>query len=183
MNALSKIAEMKPKEFNDVVAYNKQNSWPDLDAKQKMFASRYLETYSATKAATEAGEASAGWGRKQLRDPLVLEYINSLQLVYNQRSFINKDFINVQMLQHLEVVKGEVAAPFCLSDGSQAKGKRYDASQVSKILTELAKSTKFYEDGSTEKAAVTVNIDLRALGIEEKTIGVTIEGELGKDNG
>ncbi|MBL4587916.1 terminase small subunit, partial [Candidatus Babeliales bacterium] len=108
MNALSKIAEMKPKEFNDVVAYNKKNNWPDLNSKQKMFAVRYLETYSATKAATEAGSASAGWGNKQLRDPLVLEYINSLQLVYNQRSFINKDFINVQMLQHLEVVKGEV---------------------------------------------------------------------------
>lgn len=178
MTALSVIAGKSPKEFNNLVLENKANNWPDLDSQQKMFAVHYLETYSAVKASTEAGGMSAHWGRNQLRNPLVMAYIANLQELYNQRSFINKDFINVQMLQHLEVVKGEVAAPFCLADGSQTEGKRYDASQVSKVLTELAKSTKFYVDGSSEKAPVTVNINLAALGIEEKSIGVTIEGEL-----
>ena len=181
MSALSKIAEMKPSDFNEMVQHNKKNNWPDLESKQKMFAVRYLETYSVSKAATEAGNASASWGSTQLRNPLVMEYISELQNVYAKRSFINKDFINVQMMQHLEVVKGEVSAPFCLSDGSQVEGKRYDASQVSKVLTELAKSTKFYEDGSSEKAAVTVNVNLAALGIsEEVSVGAVIEGELNK---
>ncbi len=181
MNALRKVVEMKPEEFNALVLQNKKDNWASLEPKQKMFAIRYLETYSVSKAATEAGGVSADWARKQLRDPLVMEYIKDLQSMYANRSFIDKDFINMQMLQHLEVVKGEVAAPFCLSDGSQVEGKRYDASQVSKVLTELAKSTKFYEDGSTEKAAVTVNVNLAALGIDEsKGVGVTIEGELNK---
>lgn len=185
MTALVEYAALSPKDFNALVLKNQTDNWPDLVAKQKMFAVRYLETYSATKAATEAGEASATWGRKQLRNPLVMAYIGSLQEMYNQRSFINKDFINVQMMMHLEVVKGEVEAPFCLADGSQAEGKRYDAPQVSKVLTELAKSTKFYEDGSSEKAAVTININLEALGIEEKGVGAIIEGELAGrgDNG
>jgi len=178
MSALSNIAEMKPKEFNELLALNKANNWPDLEAKQKMFAIKYLETYSIAKAAASAG-VSMSWGSTQLRHPLIVEYIAEMQAMYNQRSFINKDFINIQMMQHLEVVKGEVSAPFCLSDGSQVEGKRYDAPQVSKILTELAKSTKFYEDGSTEKAAVTVNVNLAALGIsEEKGVGIAIEGEL-----
>ena len=184
MNALRNVVGMKQKEFNEVVLHNKKNDWPDLEPKQKMFAIRYLESYSAVKAATEAGGLSVSWCRTQLRDPLVMEYINELQLMYTSRSFINKDFINMQMLQHLEVVKGEVEAPFCLADGSQAEGKRYDAPQVSKVLTELAKSTKFYEDGSSEKAAVTVNVNLAALGIsEEKGVGIVLEGEMGNKNG
>lgn len=182
MSALSNIVEMNPKDFNDMVILNRKNGWTDLEPKQKMLAVFYLESYSIAKAAEKTG-CSKSWCSAQLRNPLVIEYINDLQNIYANRSFINKDFINMQMLQHLEVVKGEVTAPFCLSDGSQADGKRYDAPQVSKILTELAKSTKFYDDGSGEKAAVTININLAALGIEEKEISTVIEGELVNKNG
>lgn len=182
MSALSKVVEMKPKEFNDMVLFNKKNNWPDLDAKQKMLAVHFLESYSISKAAATT-DCCKSWASTQLRNPLVMEYVSELQGMYNQRSFINKDWINVQMMQHLEVVKGEVAAPFCLSDGSQMDGKRYDAAQVSKVLTELAKSTKFYEDGSSEKSAVTINVNLAALGIEEKDISTVIEGELVNKNG
>lgn len=170
------------KNSNEVIARNKDNGYLDLEAKKKAFVFKYLEAYDLTDAAIATG-VSRETARKWLREPLVSSFLNEWQQEMGQRSIISRDFVNQQWLRLLPKVMGEEAVAMVDKEGLQYEAKEFDAVAATRILTELSKSTNFYNEGSGTKAAVTVNIDLRALGIEAHApIGVTIEGAADASN-
>lgn len=165
------------KNANEVIARNKDNDYVDLDPKKKAFVFKYLESYELRDAAEAVG-VSRETARKWLREPLVSAFLNEWQQEMGQRSVITRDFVNQQWLKLLPKVMGEEAVAMVDKEGSAFEAKEFDAVAVTRVLTELSKSTNFYNEGSGSKAAVTVNIDLSALGINaQQPIGVTIEGE------
>lgn len=162
---------------NEVIARNKDNGYADLDAKKKAFVFKYLEAYELRDAAEAVG-VSRETARKWLREPLVSSFLNEWQQEMGQRSVITRDFVNQQWLKLLPKVMGEEEVAMVDKDGMQYTAKEFDAVAATRVITELSKSTNFYNEGSGSKAAVTVNIDLSALGIQaQQPIGVTIEGQ------
>lgn len=165
------------KNANEVIARNKDNDYVDLDPKKKAFVFKYLESYELRDAAEAVG-VSRETARKWLREPLVSAFLNEWQQEMGQRSVITRDFVNQQWLKLLPKVMGEEDVAMVDKEGCAFEAKEFDAVAVTRVLTELSKSTNFYNEGSGSKAAVTVNIDLSALGINaQQPIGVTIEGE------
>lgn len=150
-----------------------ESGWPDLPTQHKGFLLKYVESYSIKEAAGEVG-LSTNTGSKILRDPLALAYLNEVQSVLAQRSVINRDFVNMQWLKLLPKVMGEEEVEIVdAKSGMAFRAKEFNANAAAKVLTELSKSTNFYADGSGGTAAVTVNINLEALGMagKEKVVG------------
>ena len=83
-----------------------------------------------------------------------------------------------ERLSWMSPVPGEEEVAMVDKDGAQFAAKKFHSADATRALVELGKSTKFYADGSGGSASVNISIDLKALGIEEKNVGVTIEGEL-----
>jgi len=160
---------------NDVIAHNMENGWPDLDPKRKAFCFYYIENYDHRDAAKRAG-FSVSTGSKLLRETLVAAFIGACQEKLAERSIINRDFVNVQWLKLLPKIMGEEEVPMVTRDGDFYEAKKFHASEAVRIVGELSKSTNFYAGGSGGTAAVTVNINLEAMGVDkEKPVGVTIE--------
>lgn len=161
---------------NELIAKNREEGWPDLDPKRKAFAYFYLESYNQRLAAEKAG-FNPSTGSKLLREPLLMAFITDAQEVMAQRSLVNRDFVNFQWLKLLPKVMGEEEVAIVdRKEGLSFFAKEFNANAAAKVLTELSKSTNFYADGSDSKGAVTVNINLEAMGIKE--IGATIEGKV-----
>ncbi|QGH73628.1 MAG: terminase small subunit [Podoviridae sp. ctpVR23] len=166
------------KDSNATIARNKENGYADLEANKKAFVFKYLEAYDLAEAASSVG-VSRETARKWLREPLVSAFMSEWQQEMGQRSVISRDFVNQMWLKLLPKVMGEEEVAMVDKEGMQYTAKEFDAVAATRVLTELSKSTNFYNEGSGSKAAVTVNIDLSALGInQEKQIGVTIEGNV-----
>lgn len=137
----------------------------------------YVQTYNVKEAAEES-KSPLAVAKRWLRDPLVNAFIVECQKVLSERSIISRDFVNMKWLELLPKVMGEEAVPMIDNEGNQYLGKKFDGSTARAVLTELSKSTNFYASGSSAKGAVSININLGALGIggNEKQVGVTIEG-------
>jgi len=158
---------------NELIARNRESSWPDLTPQEKAFCVFYVETYDMEDSRKKA-KLSAEKAKGLIRNPLSMAYINDCQEVMAQRSVISRDFVNVQWLKLLPKVMGEEDVALGVDkDGNQLEGKKFEPSAVAKIMTELSKSTNFYAEGSGQSASVNINIDLGALGI--KSEGITID--------
>lgn len=150
--------------YSDDITRNIANGFQDLSAQKKAFAFAYLETYKIGEAAEQAGVSSTT-GAKWFREPLVNAFITEIQSEYQRRSVVDADFVRTQWLQMLPKVMGDEAVPMVLNDGTQIEGRKFHASDATRVLTELSKSTKFYEGGSGNNGAVSININLDAMGI------------------
>ena len=104
--------------------------------------------------------------------------IADLQEQMQLRTTINADFIRTKWLEMLPKLMGEEEVAMVDKDGAQFAAKKFHSADATRALVELGKSTKFYADGSGGSASVNISIDLKALGIEEKNVGITTEGEL-----
>jgi hypothetical protein len=146
-----------------------------------MFVYKYVETFDHREAAEAVG-LKAGSGIHVLRRPLVAAFLEEVQEVYQSRSLVSADFVRMQMLKLLPMLMGEEeVACVDAKEGVTFMAKKFHSADAVRLVTELGKTTKIYEEGSGgEKGAVTVNVNLAALGIEEKDITTTIEGELEK---
>lgn len=162
----------------ELIAHNRENSWPDLDPKRKAFAYYYIEDYSHRKAAEKAG-FHPNTGASLLREPLLMAFINEMQSTLAERSIVNRDFVNVQWMKLLPKVMGDEEVAMVTKDGDPYMAQKFHAAEATRVLTELSKSTNFYADGSGQSAAVTVNVNLSAMGVSEKEVpqnsGVTVE--------
>lgn len=167
--------EGKLSNCSELIARNRENDWPDLDAQRKAFALFFVEDYNHKKAAEKAGFSSSK-GSALLREPLLMAYINDCQKALAERSFINRDFVNLQWLKLLPKVMGDEAVSMVSKDGDEFLARKFDSAGAAKVLTELSKSTDFYVNGSGQTAAVTVNIDLGALGLTPQTTEKIING-------
>ncbi len=162
------------------IVTHRENAWADFDPRKRMFAYYYLENYNHRKAAERAGFPPQK-GLALSREPLVAALIADLQEQMQLRTTINSDFIRTKWLELLPKLMGEEEVAMVDKEGCQFAAKKFHSADATRALVELGKSTKFYADGSGGSAAVNISINLAALGIEEKSVGVVIEGELGND--
>lgn len=183
MNDLPSSTESNKSDLPDYKAMAKQiishreNAWADFDHKKRMFAYYYLEDYNHRKAAERAGFPPQK-GLAISREPLVAALIADLQEQMQLRTTINADFIRTKWLEMLPKLMGEEEVAMVDKDGAQFAAKKFHSADATRALVELGKSTKFYADGSGGSASVNISINLAALGIEEKSVGITLEGEL-----
>jgi hypothetical protein len=162
------------------ITAHRENAWADFDPKKRMFAYYYLEDYNHRKAAERVGFPPQK-GLAISREPLVAALIADLQEQMQLRTTINSDFVRTKWLEILPKLMGEEEVAMVDKEGCQFAAKKFHSADATRALVELGKSTKFYADGSGGSAAVNISINLQALGIEEKSVGVTIEGELGDE--
>ena len=79
---------------------------------------------------------------------MIAAYISYLQEESNVADIITNDFIRTQFLNLIPILSGQVDIPMVLANGQQLEAKKFHSSELISVLKELAKSTKFYEDGS-----------------------------------
>ena len=161
---------------HDIIARNKANGFEDLDHQRKAFALSYASNYNHRDAAEEAG-FPPGRGIKLIREPLVAALISHLQEETAMANFVTADFVRAHWLRVIPMLMGEEEVPHVLADGEEVSVKRFFPGELNNVLKELAKSTKFYEDGSGGGGNVNVNIDMGALLGGHPAQGVTIDHE------
>lgn len=166
-----------------LIEANKKAGWPDLEPWQKSFCAEYIECYSHRDAAKLAGKSPAQ-GVRILRDPLVSAYIAFLQEKITTRKIITREFIESEMLELNDIAMGRVETKLVDKDGIAYSAEVHNLPVARAVQTEMAKATKFYEDGSSQGGTVEIQLNLGGLGIKPDVAknasvrGVVIEGEL-----
>lgn len=169
---MSKALTIQNKEeLNVLIERNKAGNWPDLTAQRKAFAMHYIIDYDHRNAAKKA-KFSTEFGKTLIREPLLSAYISSLQEQDLISNVVTEDFVRTQWLNLIPILSGQEKVALGVdSDGMQLEGRKFFAGELNSVLKELAKSTKFYEEGSGQGNMVNVNIDMGALlGRTEKVI-------------
>lgn len=161
------------------IARNKREDWPDLTPEKRAFALVYVVNYSHRDAAISVG-LPANRGINLIRDPLVAAFIKDIQDKDLIPNLITEDFVRTHMVNLLPKLLGEEEVSLIDKEGEEFSAKKFHAADAVSLLKELAKSTKFYEDGSGGGGGnnVNVNIDLSALLGEDYVppeYGITIE--------
>jgi len=169
--------------LKNCIARNKEQGWPDVTVKEKTFAAEYLYSHDHRDAAELAGFPKSK-GVALLRSPLVAAYLESLQEKVTIRRIIDRDFIESEMVQLYYMAKGEEEIHMVDKDGLQLSVKNANLPAARGILKDMAESTKFFEDGSSQGGTTTVTLNLGNLGIKPEVAknatvrGTVIEGEL-----
>jgi len=144
-----------------VIERNKANGWEDLSAQRKAFAMHFLLNYDH-RAAAKKVKFSLEMGAKLIREPLLSAYISELQSQDLISNIVTEDFVRTQWLNLIPILSGQVEIPIVLADGSEINARKFHAAELNNVLKELAKSTKFYEEGSGD-GSVNVQINVAAL--------------------
>lgn len=162
----------------ELIDRNIESNFADLEPQKRAFALSYVIDYDHRRAAMEAG-IKPNRGFSLLRDPLVSAFIKFLQDELQISNIITADFIKAQYLALIPKLAGQEDIPIILPDGEQIEGKKFYPGELTNVLKELAKSTKFYEDGSGQGGGVNITIDVGALTGDQTSVamikGSTIE--------
>jgi hypothetical protein len=173
---MKELAKEELSKTQELVKRNQEMDWPDLSEQKRAFALNYVLHYNHRKAAEEV-HLNPDLGLRIVREPLVAAYIKYLQDEQSITNFITEDFVRTQYLNLLPKLMGEEEVAIITGAGDAITECKFFPGEATNVIKELAKSTKFYEDGSGNAAPVQVNIDMGALlgsSIEEVK-GVTIE--------
>jgi len=138
---------MKKDDLIAQIDRNKLSNWEDIDPQRKAFALNYVIVYDHRSSAKLAG-FSPDSGLRLLREPLLSAYIAYLQEEDYITNLITEDFIRVQFLNLLPMLSGQVEVPVVDSRGTSYNVKKFFPNELVSVLKEMAKSTKFYENGS-----------------------------------
>lgn len=174
-NALSTLDSIPT---DALIKANEANGWPDVKSVEKAFASEYVLSRDHREAAEIVGKTRSA-GIKLLKNPLVNAYIAFLDSKVATRRLIDRAYVESEMLNLYYMAKGEDEVNLVDKDGTQFTAKEANLPVASKLLVEMAKSTKFYEDGSSQGGMVNIGINLGAMGVQEavEVRGIEIEGE------
>lgn len=127
-----------------------------------MFAHHYLEDYNWTNAAKKAGYPKSR-GIQLYRQENIRLLIGSLQDVRQSRSLVTAEWIEMELMQQLDVAKGNVKVSQLTAQGVAHKNKKYDGPTALRITETLAKSTNYFVEDDKEKGQVNINIDFSKL--------------------
>lgn len=157
---------------------NKSNGWMDVRPQHKVLVHEYAIAGSLKDAAAKAG-LTTGTASRVLRDPLVRGYLEHLQEHMREESILTRQFVELQYLEYLDQVNGDVEVPMVDRDGNPIMAKKFDSTGKLGALRDMAKFSGMEKNVGSSAGGVTVNFDLSAFGAE-KEVGVTIEH--GSDN-
>ena len=168
--------DLLPEKKSDISAaleYNRQNNWPDVSAKAKVFAHEYSICGDMKSARNKVG-ISMAVGSRLLRDPLVKGYLDELLEDCRKDSIITREFVELQWLETLEQVNGETEVAGVTRDGEEYMARVYNANGKISALKEMGRVIGMTETKSP--GGVSVNIDLSSFtGREEKETAVVID--------
>lgn len=168
------VIEQNTKEAIDIA---KGNNFADLPLNKRAFALSYIMSYNHREAAKEAGFVPDR-GISLLRDPMISAFIAHLQDEIHISNVVTADFVRHHMVSLIPKLSGEEEVPMVLPNGEEIIAKKFHSGELINLLKELAKSTKFYEDGSGQgNGGVTVNINVAALLGGGHNEGLIIEQE------
>jgi hypothetical protein len=172
------LLPIKSKDIAQSLEQNKLNGWMDVPAQTK----RFMQEYSISgnlKEACRAIDVSSATGSRLLKDPLARGYLDYLMEDFREESLIRRDFVELQILETLEQVNGDVEVPGVDRDGNPFMGKTFNAQAKIALIREMKDFAGI--GGSSGKAAgkVLVNIDLSRFGVSEDptSVGITIDQE------
>ncbi|REK56689.1 MAG: hypothetical protein DWQ49_09975 [Bacteroidetes bacterium] len=146
----------------NVIERNKLDGWVDLDSKRKAFAMRYIIDYDHRTAAEESG-FSPNIAMSLLREPLTAAFISELQKEKGLSNIVTSDFIKTQFVNLIPYLSGQIEVPIVTGSGEQIEARKFYPGELVNVLKELAKSTKFYEDGSSDKGVTNIQINMGDL--------------------
>lgn len=149
----------------ELLKRNQENDWPDLTAVQKAFAYSFLVHYDHRQAAEDAGRAPSS-GLSMLRHPLTASLIAQEQKNQATVGYITKEYIMVQYMNLMPMLMGEVSVPLGVDkDGDQVIARKFDATNMKNILTEMS---KFIDEYQPEMDAPVNNITFRVVGSNDE---------------
>lgn len=127
-----------------------------------MFAHYYMESYKPSAAAKQAGFPKSR-GMQLYRQENIRVLIGSLIDKKQSRSIIDADWIEIELMEQLEVAKGNVKVNQLTSQGISHKAKKYDGPVALRIVETLAKRTDFNVEEDKSNVPVSINIDFSKL--------------------
>lgn len=169
-NSLS-LQEQNPEDLKNWLEQNRQNGFADLSPQHRSFCYEYLRTYNHHQAAEEVGVPKV-MALRTLKNPLVQAFIAYLNQKKEHFTLIDAAFIEVQYLSLYSKLIGEEEVPLQDKNGDMFLAKKFHASESVSALRDMAKSTKFFKEGSGQ-GGVNINFDLGALGITSKGKDIT----------
>lgn len=138
---------MKKDDLIAQIERNKSSDWEDISPQRKAFALNYVIIYDHRQSARLAG-FSPDRGFRLLREPLLSAYIAHLQEEDYVTNTITEDFVRTQFHSLIPMLMGHVEVPIVDSHGVPHNVKKFFPGELIAVLKEIAKSTKFYENGS-----------------------------------
>lgn len=171
-NAL--IVPLDEKFDKELIDRNIKSNFADLEPQKRAFALSYIVDYNHRRAAQDIG-FNADRGISLVRDPLIAAFVKHLQDEFAISNIITSDFVKAQYLALIPKLAGEEEVNLITADGEQVFVRKFHPAALTAVLKELAKSTKFYEDGSGQGGGVNITIDVGALTGEKPIDGITID--------
>lgn len=157
---------------SDVIEQNKENGWPGVPAKTKVFCHEYSICFSLDAARKRVG-ISRDRASRLVRDPLVRAYIDSLVEELREETLFRREFVELEMMKLLDEVSGNVDMPSVTRDGEVFFAPHFNPSVKLQLLKEMKGSANA---GSGEGGApINLNINFGDLGVAP---AVEIEGEV-----
>ncbi len=163
LNNVEKYLPTTTGNIQDVIEYNKSNGWPDLPSQTKVFAHEFAVVGSLGKACAKVG-LSKDRGSRLLRDPLVSSFIGNIMEGLSQDSLITRAFLELQMLETLEQLNGDVEVPHVTKDGIIIMAKSYNGTAKANLLLKMATMTGMDKQRGLNGIGVVINFDLQAAG-------------------
>lgn len=153
------------KSLKNLIDHNRRNDWPDILDMERMFCYEYIANGHSLAGAAKAAKMSRANGLKALRKPLVHACIQDMISTMGSRKIMDAEFIETQMLELYDIAMGNIETKCVDRDGEVYSGLIHNLPVAAKLLTEMAKTTKIYEDGSAQGGTVNIGINMGALGI------------------
>ena len=158
--------ELLPRDLSDLnaaIEYNRKNNWPDIPARTLVFLHEYSIVGDLSAASKKIGTNNAT-GYRILRDPLVRARLDDLQENLSNATVITRAFVELQYLETLEQVNGDVEVPNVTKDGDVVMAKRFSSSGKIQVLRDMSQFAGMKKEQGLDGHGVTINIDLNAAG-------------------
>ena len=153
------------------IAWNQENDWPDLSSQQKLIAYEWVGTMHNISDTAKAVGLPMSRVQSALRTPWIRAFVDHLESELKFVSILSREWLEMEWLDQYRKLTGDIPVPMVDTHGVEYSARKYHSNEVVNALKEIGKIVEAYpkddRHGSNSSGTV-VNIDLRALGIEEK---------------
>ena len=173
MQSNSELSKKDEQSVADLLEYNRSNNWPDVSPQHKVLVHEY-SICGDLGAAAKAANMSRPLASRTLRDNLVRSYLDDIHADSRQDSIITRQFVELQYLEYLDQVNGDVEVPVVTRDGDVIMAKKFDSTGKLGALRDMAKFSGMEKNVGSSSGGVVVQFDFSAFGVQRE-VGVTIE--------
>lgn len=117
------------------IVRNVRSNWSDIPPRTKVFALEFVK-HGDVKQAQSKAKIKPAMANKLLANPLVKAYLDYILVENAGDAVITRDFLQIQMLDTLEQVNGDVSVPL-MDKGVPVEAKSFNASAKISLLKEM----------------------------------------------